>query len=166
MTPSIDKTLHQFLTVTDLDIITEFDRYWSGHYYRVWPFTLLCEVSIEHLQLIQYANRGRLLLRTPGPVPLSGLACVLMLRPISPELVLFPDFWVSNILRYFSFASIYKQQNKESIERYSLRKFEKRHGMFGKTGLNNWNISKPPTGGQNQVYRRVSVPCWHVAPVA
>ena len=30
--------------------------------------------------------------------------CVLMLRPISPELVLFPDFWVSNIPRYFFFA--------------------------------------------------------------
>ena len=27
-----------------------------------------------------------------------------MLRPISPELVLFLDFWVSNIPRYFCFA--------------------------------------------------------------
>ena len=27
-----------------------------------------------------------------------------MSRPISPELVLFPDFWVSNIPRYFCFA--------------------------------------------------------------
>ena len=27
-----------------------------------------------------------------------------MLRPISPELVLFPDFWVSNIPRYFFFC--------------------------------------------------------------
>ena len=33
-----------------------------------------------------------------------GLACVLMSRPISPELVLSPDFWVSNIPWYFSFA--------------------------------------------------------------
>ena len=33
-----------------------------------------------------------------------GVACVLMSRPISPELVLSPDFWVSNISRYFSFA--------------------------------------------------------------
>ena len=31
-----------------------------------------------------------------------GLACVLMSRP---ELVLFPDFWISNIPRYFLFAS-------------------------------------------------------------
>ena len=25
MTPYIDRTLHQFLTITDLDLITEFD---------------------------------------------------------------------------------------------------------------------------------------------
>ena len=36
--------------------------------------------------------------------PTFGLAWVLMSRPISPELVLFPDFWVSNIPRYFYFA--------------------------------------------------------------
>ena len=128
-------------------------------------------VSIEHLQRVRHANRGRLLLRTPGPVPFGtcicstcwdqrhpisirhytslwhyyrtwhftesdftpdigfhrtsatgvacqqgtltppdtwscptlGLASVLMLRPISPELVLFLDFWVSNIPRYFCF---------------------------------------------------------------
>ena len=36
--------------------------------------------------------------------PTLGLACVLMLRPISLELVLFPDFWASNIPRYFCFA--------------------------------------------------------------
>ena len=36
--------------------------------------------------------------------PTLGLACVLMSRPISPERVLFQDFWVSNIPRYFCFA--------------------------------------------------------------
>ena len=36
--------------------------------------------------------------------PTLGLACVLMSRPISPELVLSLDFWISNIPRYFSFA--------------------------------------------------------------
>ena len=36
--------------------------------------------------------------------PTLGIACVLMSKPISPELVLFPDFWVSNIPRYFCFA--------------------------------------------------------------
>ena len=36
--------------------------------------------------------------------PILGLACVLMSRQISPELVLSPDFWISNTPRYFSFA--------------------------------------------------------------
>ena len=36
--------------------------------------------------------------------PTLGFASVLMLRSISPELVLFPDFWVSNIPRYFYFC--------------------------------------------------------------
>ena len=114
--------------------------------------TFAIEVSIEHLQRVRHANRGHLLLRTPGcrcsfvettdsqsyitPVydtflrldilptlmlllnigfhrasatgvacrqgtltppdilscPTLGLASVLMLSPISPELVLFPDF--------------------------------------------------------------------------
>ena len=122
------------------------------------------------MQRMRHANRGRLLLRTPGPVPFGickcsivettdtqlnitpvhdtfpwldslptltlllntgfhrtsatgaacrqgtltpldtwscptlGLACVLMSRPTSPELVLSPDFCISNIPRYFSFA--------------------------------------------------------------
>ena len=34
----------------------------------------------------------------------KSFASVLMLRPISPELVLFSDFWVSNIPQYFCFA--------------------------------------------------------------
>ena len=38
--------------------------------------------------------------------PTLGLASVLMLRPISPELVLFLDFWVTNIPRYFCFCFI------------------------------------------------------------
>ena len=36
--------------------------------------------------------------------PTLGLASVLMLWPISPELVLSPDFWVSNIPQYLCFA--------------------------------------------------------------
>ena len=44
--------------------------YWSGHFYRIWHFTKLREVPIEHLQPLRHANRGRLLLRTPGPVQL------------------------------------------------------------------------------------------------
>ena len=45
-------------------------------------------------------------------------------------------------------------------------KIEKRHGKFGKTGLNNLSITKSPKGGGNQVSGRVRFPCWHVTPVA
>ena len=97
VTPSIDRTLHQFLTITDLDF-----------YYRIWHFTLLCKVSIEHMQQVRHANRGRLLLWTIWSCPTFGRACVLMSIPISPELVLSPDFWkVSSIPRYFSIALQY-----------------------------------------------------------
>ena len=37
--------------------------------------------------------------------PTFGLACILMSRPISPELVLSTDVWISNTPRYFSFAA-------------------------------------------------------------
>ena len=43
--------------------------YWSWPYNRIRLFTLLRELSIEHLQRVRHANRGRLLLRTPSPVP-------------------------------------------------------------------------------------------------
>ena len=45
--------------------------------YRTRPFTDFWVVSIEHLRRMWHADRGRLLLRTPGPVPL-GLAYVLL----------------------------------------------------------------------------------------
>ena len=54
--------------------------------------------------------------------PTLGLACVLMSRPISSELVLSPDFWISNIPRYFSFAfcSLTKHRdNPPPIRRYT-----------------------------------------------
>ena len=49
--------------------------------------------------------------------PTLGLACVLMSRPIFPELVLSPDLWISNTPRYFSFAYQYPlaQVGKASI---------------------------------------------------
>ena len=47
--------------------------------YGTRPFTEFWVVSIEHLRRVWHADRGRLLLRTPGPVPL-GLAYVLLLE--------------------------------------------------------------------------------------
>ena len=45
--------------------------------YRTRPFTELWEVSVENLRRVLHADRGRLLLRTPGPVPM-GLEYVLL----------------------------------------------------------------------------------------
>ena len=47
--------------------------------YRTRPFTEFWVVSIQHLRRVWHADRGRLLLRTPGPVPF-GLAYVLLVE--------------------------------------------------------------------------------------
>ena len=43
--------------------------------YRTRPFTGFWVVSIEHLQRVWHADRGRLLLRTPGPVSFGTCIC-------------------------------------------------------------------------------------------
>ena len=88
-----------------------------GHYTNFWPlliWTLL--PNLTFYLIVQgfhrtYATGAACQQRTLAPpdtwsCPTFGLACVLMSRPISPELVLSPDFWNSNTPRYFSFASI------------------------------------------------------------
>ena len=50
--------------VTEQDLITVLD-----------VITLFRKVSIGHLQRVRLANRGRLLLRTPGPVPFGTCIC-------------------------------------------------------------------------------------------
>ena len=78
--------------------------YWSGTFYRIWLFTWLRVVSIEHFQRVRHVNRGRFLLRTPGPVPF-GTCIGSNVETIFSwyELVFFADIWVSNIPRYFCF---------------------------------------------------------------
>ena len=86
-----------------------------GHYTNFWPlliWTLL--LNLTFYLIVQgfhrtYATGAACQQRTLTPpdtwsCPTLGLACVLMSRPISPELVLSPDFWISNIPLYFSFA--------------------------------------------------------------
>ena len=93
VTLSIDRTLHQFLTITDLDLITEFDFYLIVQgFHRTYATGVACQQrTLTHPDT--------------WSCPTLGLACVLMSRPIPPELVLSPDFWISNIPQYFSFAS-------------------------------------------------------------
>ena len=64
MPPSIDQTLHQFanllLSWTLLSILTLLPNF--GGFHRT-------------LQRVRLANRGHLLLRTPGPVPFGTCIC-------------------------------------------------------------------------------------------
>ena len=64
MTPSIDQTLHLFanllLNWTLILILTLLPNFGSFH---------------RTLQRVRLANRGRLLLRTPGPVPFGTCIC-------------------------------------------------------------------------------------------
>ena len=84
--------------------------YWSDFvpnstFYRIWV------VSIEHLRRVWHADRGRLLLRTPCPVPL-GLACVLLVETNPfPNLPLFYRtmlFVYPSVLSRFCYIVQYK----------------------------------------------------------
>ena len=95
MTPSIDQTLHQFANLlpnwTLLPILTLLPNF--GGFHRT-------------LQRVRLAKRGRLLLRTPGPVPFGTCICS------NVETILFWTchvIWVSNIPWYFYFAKHHLQ---------------------------------------------------------
>ena len=93
MTPSIDQALHQFLTL--LLILTLLPNLTFYLIARGFHRTFATGAACQQRTL------------TPPDTwscPTLGLASVLMLRPIYPELVLFLDFWVSNIPRYFCFC--------------------------------------------------------------
>ena len=83
-----------------------------GHYTNFWPLLIKTLLPNFTFYLIvqgfhrTYAAGAACQQRS---CPTLGLACVLMSRPISPELVLSPDLWISNTPRYFSFALDRKQ---------------------------------------------------------
>ena len=79
-----------------------------GHYTNFWPLLIWTILpNLTFYLIVQgfhrtYATGAASQQRTLTPpdtwsCPTLGLACVLMSRPISPELVLSPDFWISNI---------------------------------------------------------------------
>ena len=82
-----------------------------GHYTNFWPLLNLTFYLIVQGFHRTYATGAACQQRTLTPpdtwsCPTLGLACVLMSRPISPELFLSPDLWISNTPRYFSFAPL------------------------------------------------------------
>ena len=93
VTHSIDQSLHQFLTLLLI---------WT-----LLPNLTFCLIAKGfHKTFATGATCQQRTLTPPDTwsCPTLVLASVLMLKPISPELVLFPDFWVSNIPRYFCFC--------------------------------------------------------------
>ena len=79
-----DISLNRYF-LTELDLITVFD-----------VITLFREVSIGHLQRVQLANRGRLLLRTPSPVPFGTCICSNVETILS---------WTCHVYRPFEFRT-------------------------------------------------------------
>ena len=74
---------------------------WTKTLYRTRPFNESWEVSIEHLRRVWHADRGRLLLRTPRPVPL-GLAYLLLVETNLLHELIFPDYALRISLGTFS----------------------------------------------------------------
>ena len=77
--------------------------------YRTRPFPNFWEVSIEHLRRVWHADRGCLLLWTPGPVPL-GLAYVLLVdtNPFYELVFIYMDYALRISLGTFSILLIKK----------------------------------------------------------
>ena len=88
-----------FDPITDLDLITEFDFYLIA---RGFHRTFATGPSCQQRTFTPPHNWS---------CPTLGLASAPMLRPISPDLVLSPDFWVSNIPRYFCFCLCLKYRH-------------------------------------------------------
>ena len=101
------------------DILDDDHKQWHPpliwHYTNFWPLLIWTLLRNSTFYLIvqgfhsTYATGAAYQQKTLTPpdtwsCPTLGLACVLMSRPISPELVLSPDFWISNTPQYFSFA--------------------------------------------------------------
>ena len=86
--------------------------------YRTRPFTEFWVVSIEHLRRVWHADRGRLLLRTPGPVSL-GLAWHLCStcwdQSFSELVVILPDYALRMSL---GASSILLRENNPNIVWY------------------------------------------------
>ena len=91
-------------------------HYTSLWHYRIWHFTepdFSPDIGFHRASAMGVAcQQGTLTPPDTWSCPTLGLACVLMSRPISPELVLSPDLWISNTPRYFSFA-LYMFVNKK-----------------------------------------------------
>ena len=105
-------TLNRLDIIPVCDIITGLDILLNLTFHQIL-------VSIKHLQRVWHANRGRLLLRTPGPVPF-GLAYVLLVETNPfPNLSL---FYRTMLLEYPSVLSRFYYDVIDKLRRLSLSK--------------------------------------------
>ena len=112
---------------------------WSGPYYRIWLYvgvgafvTGLSQISslfsfylIARVFHRTFTTGAACQQRTLTPLdtwfyPNLGLASVLMMRPISLELVFFPDVWVSNIPRYFCLYFVVHVKDAQYIKCWNI----------------------------------------------
>ena len=98
VTPSNDQALHQFRTL--LLIWTLLPNWTFYQIARGFHKTFATDAACQQRTLTPQDTWSCLTL---------GLASVLMLRPISPELVFLTDFWVLNIPHYFCFCLIWRK---------------------------------------------------------
>ena len=81
--PPLSQMLHDILRHGHLQwhpqLIRHYTNLWTYHrtgpYYRFWPYYQIAGGFHRTLQRVRLANRGRLLLRTPGPVPFGTCIC-------------------------------------------------------------------------------------------
>ena len=90
--PSLSGITPIFYPITDLDLIPNL------------TFFLIARGFHRSLATGAACQQRTLTPQYTWSFPPLGLASVLMLRPITPELALFPDFRVLNIPRHFYFA--------------------------------------------------------------
>ena len=115
----LSRMLHDILDDDHLQwhppLIRHYTNFW--HYYWSWPYNPnLTFYLIARGFHGTFATGAACQQRTLTPpdtwsCPTLGLVSVLMLRPISPDLVLFLDFWVSNIPRYICLCFLPKTHN-------------------------------------------------------
>ena len=89
-------------------LIRHYTNLWTYYrtgpkYYRFWPYYQISGGFHRTLQRVRLANKGRLLLRTPGPVPFGTCICSNVEIIFSWACHVF-GLWISNIPRYSYFA--------------------------------------------------------------
>ena len=97
------------------------NRYWSGPNYWIRLFTLLCKVSIEHI--CNGCGIPREDAYSSGHLVLShfGTCMCSYVETDFSWTCLFPDFWISSIPRYFSFAFSPREDAEGLSREYVLR---------------------------------------------